>query len=578
MRTHCSNFFSRSLGALLSCPCLPQASLQEPSRLHALSVLPTFTRPHLSHDQTHLSTQQLGSRVGRQLITSDTKSASAGRAAAVQAEFAEAGISAEATQNILKQYKPYLNWDVETKLRPALLSWLQELGTEQLSQQLQTVRRLLTCTPKEHTEVYSWLLSKGMSAARVQQKAPRVMTRELRAVQSTFKALQQAAAFSEKQMCTLLNKHYAALAYRPERVLETLQAVSTMLGMPMTSDSFREMLLAASDRLFYTSPVTLHQRVAFFCQMYATGTHVARIAITRGVFVTPEPVMQSRAAKLQEQLGWDSEQLMQKLSAQPNILNYEPSTIARNVQAMQAAGFSLSQVRAMCAKQSSLLALRWTSDTCVEKVQFVTLVLGLSLDDIAVIPKLMTCSVNGWLGPCVWFMYQTGAIEAPNTVMTSGLFGHVWGGSKARFVKRFSSLPSSPSMVFDSAFIGHWRQRWEFLRQHMKLSVETIAAHQDLLLASLPDRLAPRWQLLSRIASEQADFKAEDHLAALATLSDQDFAQAFKADGELHGMWNSNKGAVFCTFRSQTRKRSMCQHYIYDIQSNLKAVCILSQL
>ena len=88
-------------------------------------------------------------------------------------------------------------------------------------------------------------------------------------------------------------------------------------------------------------------------------------------------------------------------------------------------------------------------------------------------------------------------------------------------------------MVFDSAFVNHWKQRWEFLRQHMKLSVETIAAHQDLLLTSLPDRLAPRWQLLWRIASEQAAFKAEDHLTALVTLSDQDFVQAFRADVEL---------------------------------------------
>jgi len=67
----------------------------------------------------------------------------------------------------------------------------------------------------------------------------------------------------------------------------------------------------------------------------------------------------------------------------------------------------------------------------------------------------------------------------------------------------------------------------------MKLFVETIAAHQDLLLASLPDRLAPRWQLLSSIASERADFKAQDHLTALATLSDQDFAQVIRAFGEL---------------------------------------------
>ena len=498
----------------------------------------------------------------RKIITSAAKSASAGRADAVWAEFAKAGISAEATQNILKQYNTFLNWDIENKLRPALQLWLQELGTEQLSQQLQRLPCLLMCTPQERTEVYSWLLSKGVNAARVQQKAPRVMTRELRAVQSTFQALQQAAAFSDAQMCTLLHKHYVALGYRPERVAETLQALRALLGMPMTSDSFRETILAASDRLFHASPDTLLQRVTFFCQMYATGTHVARIAFASGVFVTPEPVMQSRAAKLQEQLGWDIEQLKQKLSAYPNILNSEPSTLARNVQDMQGLGFSQNQVWAMCTQQPSLLGRKWTSDTCVEKLQFLTCLLGLTLDDIAARPHLLACSVSRLLGPRVWFMYQTGAIEAPNTVMTSGLFGHVWGGSKARFVKRFSSTPSNPSMVFDSAFIGHWRQRWEFLRQHMKLSVETIAAHQDLLLASLPDRLAPRWQLLSRIASEQAPFKAEDHLMALATLSDEDFAQAFKADGELHGLWHSNKGAVFCTFCSQSRQQSMCQHYI----------------
>jgi len=116
--------------------------------------------------------------------------------------------------------------------------------------------------------------------------------------------------------------------------------------------------------------------------------------------------------------------------------------------------------------------------------------------------------------------------------------------------------------VFDSAFIDHWKQRWEFMRQHMKLSVETIAAHQDLLLTSLPDRLAPRWQLLASITKKRADFKAEDHLTTLATLSDQkDFAQAFRADGEPNGMWQSNKAAVFCTFCSSVRKQSIYRHY-----------------
>ncbi len=504
---------------------------------------------------SHLSHQQLRSTVRRKLITSATKSASAGRADAVQAEFAKAGISAEVTQKVLKQYKPYLSWDVETKLRPALQSWLQELGTEQLSQQLQKVQRLLVCTPEERSEVYLWLVSKGVDAERVQQKAPRVMTREIRAVQSTFEALQQGSCLSDEEIVPLLHKHSAALEHGPVRVVSTLQAVSRLVGIPLTTDSFREVVLAASNRLFSVNPVTLHQRVTFFCQLYATGTHVARTALTCGTFRTSEALMQIRAAKLQEQLGWDNKQLKQRLSAEPKILNSEPSTLARNVQAMQGAGFSHTQVWAMCTQQPALLGRKWTSDTCVEKLQFLTCLLGLTLDDIAAKPQLLAYSVSGFLGPRVWFMHQTGAVKAPNSVMTSGCFSYVCGYSRAHFSIKFSSPPSNPSMVFDSAFIDHWKQRWDFLRQHMKLSIETIAAHQDLLLTSLPDRLAPRWQLLSRIASEQADFKAEDHLAALATLSDQDFADCFVAGGKLHQLYL--EFAVYCLF-SPCKEVSLC--------------------
>ena len=179
---------------------------------------------------SHLSHQRSCRTVRRKLITSATKSASAGTADAVQAEFARAGIPTKVTQKLLKQYKYYLNWDIETKLRP-----LQELGAEQLSQQLQRLPRLLVCKPEDCNDVYLWLTSKGVNAARVQQKAPGGMMREIRAVQSTFEALQQAAAFSDTQICTLLHKHSAALANGPEHVLRTLQTVSMLLGMPTTS-------------------------------------------------------------------------------------------------------------------------------------------------------------------------------------------------------------------------------------------------------------------------------------------------------------------------------------------------------
>ena len=219
----------------------------------------------------------------------------------------------------------------------------------------------------------------------------------------------------------------------------------------------------------------MHQRAAFFCQMYATGAHVAMTAFTRGVFVTPEPVMQSRAAKLQQLLGWDSEQLKQKLSAQPNSLTSEPFTLARNVHEMQATGFSPTQVWAMCTEQPALLGRKWTLDTCVEKLQFLTCLLGLTLDDIAARPYMLAYSVNGHLGPQVWFMYQTGAIEAPNISVASG-FGYIK-SSKVSSNQKFSAPSAFPSMIFDSDFINHWKQRWEYLRHHMKLSVKTIAAH-----------------------------------------------------------------------------------------------------
>ena len=238
----------------LDCMCLSQNIPQEPSRVHSLSVMPMCTRLHLSshhlcHGHSLLSKQQPWSTVCRQLVTVRTKSASAGKVDAVQAEFAKAGISAEVAQNILKKYKAFLNWDVETKLRPALQSWLQELGTEQLSQQLQKLPRLLMCMPEEHNKVCSWLVSKGLNAAWVQQKAPQVMTREIRAVQSTFEALQQAAAFSDAPMCTLLHTHSVAFEHGPEHVAGTLQVVSALVDTPMTSDSFREVLLAASNRV-----------------------------------------------------------------------------------------------------------------------------------------------------------------------------------------------------------------------------------------------------------------------------------------------------------------------------------------
>ncbi len=90
----------------LSCLCLPQASPRKSSRVHAPAVLPVCAKlllpsQHLYYGNSHLSKQQPWNTMRRQLSTSASNLASAGNADAVYAEFAKAGISAEATNKVL---------------------------------------------------------------------------------------------------------------------------------------------------------------------------------------------------------------------------------------------------------------------------------------------------------------------------------------------------------------------------------------------------------------------------------------------------------------------------------------------
>ncbi|KAL3154439.1 hypothetical protein ABBQ32_013909 [Trebouxia sp. C0010 RCD-2024] len=61
----------------------------------------------------------------------------------------------------------------------------------------------------------------------------------------------------------------------------------------------------------------------------------------------------------------------------------------------------------------------------------------------------------------------------------------------------------------------------------MRLSVTDISACRALLFTSLAHTLAPFWHFLTLMETAQADFKTADHLAALATLSDEHFARKF---------------------------------------------------
>lgn len=118
---------------------------------------------------------------------------------AAKAEFSKAAIADEVTSKVLQQYKPCLQWETNTKLRPALERWV-DLGSQQLSARLVKHPQLLVCTPEQCSDVHLWLASVGTDTDAVQEQAPEVLSRELSQVQGTLRAIQQAMQLEDLEV------------------------------------------------------------------------------------------------------------------------------------------------------------------------------------------------------------------------------------------------------------------------------------------------------------------------------------------------------------------------------------------
>ena len=448
---------------------------------------------------------------------------------AVHAAFAEAGLSEKVIDKVLSSYPPYLRWDVEGKLRPALQQWHEDLGSTKLSDRLQWCPKLLISKPSEANEIFLWLTSLGINAERLQHKAPRIFTRNLAAVQSTVCVFQQVAGFSDAQLPALFHRHFEALRLRPHRRMQSLECIAGLLAVPIASEELRSAVMASQDRLFKTTPAVLQDRIKRFCATFGVTTGCARRALQAGVSTVTSDEVEARASKLQGLLGWRQPQLKKFVSTKPVLLLLTPERIATNMRQLQEHGFAASQVTNMCSRQTTLLTRNWSSAINVEKLAFLTTLLGVTTaNDIAAEPHYLMYSLDNRVGPRLGFLFQHSFIASFRHASLRGHLVSVLHLTDAKFASKYSS---SSTGAYDKAFIDHWKQRWTFLRQRMLLPVETIAAHEELLRASLPDDLAPRWHVLTQLAAKRAGFRAEDHLQAMANMSDADFAKAFGTVG-----------------------------------------------
>ena len=446
---------------------------------------------------------------------------------AVRAEFIEAGIPDEIITETLKQYEVYLRWDLDTKLRPALQLWIEHLGSQQLSERLDKYPRLLLHLPEESIDVYLWLADKGVDVDRIQQKAPQVMARDLKEVQNTVWAIQQALELTDEQLPAFFERHFYSLLFSPEHVARILHTVAELLALPVASKKMQEVIMVCGQRLFKHDPAVVHHRVSFFCKEFKGGQHAAEAALRRNVYQMTTNTMKAHSAELKVMLGWTEDELHRSLNSVPQILGQKPSTVANNIQKFQKHNFTSTQALEIYASAPSLAGYDWSSPSNLEKLMYLSLVLQVSTTELVSMYRLLVASLVSATGPRSEFLYRSRAIPCDVPLRQSKLSSYIVSGSDARFAARFNKPSASPPLMYDEEFKQHWQQRWTFLRHEMGLSVADISACRAVLFTSLPNTLAPRWQFLTMLEAVQAGFKAADHLTALATLSDEHFAQVY---------------------------------------------------
>ena len=451
---------------------------------------------------------------------------------AVRAEFAAAGIPDDVASKVLQQYSCYLGWDTDTKLRPALQLWLKQLGCQQLSERLDKYPQLLIRTPQECNHVYLWLASLGVDAERIQQKVPAVMGRHLSDVQSTVHTIQNALELTAKQLPAYFKRHHYSLQFSSDHVAQTLQTAAELLAVPVASKEMQEVVLVSGQQLFRKDPAVIHERTSFFCKEFQGGKHATKTALKQNIYEISVGTMRERAAEVKAMLGWTEAECNHALNAYPRILTYQPSTVANNMQKLQANNFSSAQALNICASRPALACYDWSSPSNVEKLLYLMLFLQVSPAEIVSKPVMLTYSLERRMGPRCKFMYRSRAIT-PDTPLALSRCSGCLTLTNADFAVKFNNPLASPPLVYDESFKQHWQNRWKFLRRDMGLSIADISACRELSYRYLPNTLAPQWCLLTRLEAAQKDFRAADHLMAVATLSDELFTDSFDIGSDI---------------------------------------------
>ena len=456
--------------------------------------------------------------------SSPTTASSAAKTAAVRAELRQAGLADQAIDKLFKHYPPYSRWNVEEKLRPAIQAWQAELGAKDFPAKCAYWPLLLLHTPEAVRQLREWLASLGViDTDKALHSSPKLLACRLASFQANLADLQ---ARSVPHLSHIIKKNPHILLYAPESVQSAGAAAIEALDMDVSSTKTADFLSAAGRYLFSSSAPVQLKRYSTFCKKYQLTESAAKEAFTQGIFTMTENTVQQNADALKHKLCLNDAEIIRIVSGSPMILTCSTDCVQRHIDQLVSLGFTVSQVKTMSLLQPTLLNLNFGSVRMTEKWEFLTRVMSCDLDTLAACSRMLVCSVHNVLGPRHAFVLQLVCDGILMRAASKEWLHKRCYRPEGRMQQTFASVSTRH---YDGDFKRQWRHRWLYLteKQQQGFSIEDIAAHEMVLLASVKDTLGPRLSFLRALAVQQPNMCLTDNLSAVATLTDEEFAGAF---------------------------------------------------
>ena len=337
----------------------------------------------------------------------------------------------------------------------------------------------------------------------------------------------QAFGFSQAQISSLVELHPDILASRFQNAEDLLVVIDKLFSCANDIQAIADIVLSCGAKgLFRRSPSSLYHEFSYFCTCLMVDDKEKKRAWRRGVFVIPPAELDSRLDLIALQLSVSVQQAKGVVRKLPQVAMLQSTTVGLHVLQLHGLGFSSSQVKDMCLKQPALLTMDYTSQLQVDKWGFLTCVLQLSPASIAARPVLLMSSLPNRLGPRWEYLQRMKSCGVIKFSAVHELVSSLYSRTDASFRATYSPPESSALGVYDLHFQKQWQKRWHYLRVDQQLSIQDIGRHAAVLQTDL-DTLAARWAVLTSIGSSVASFRPVDHLTALATMGDNEFASTY---------------------------------------------------